>query len=251
MIAEIPGETTNGLLLKQGDKLALPINFLPQGDFEYSLKLINSFEEKTELLFSLVINDKTEVEETLSFESITYERSVNFSVSDQVKLTRNAKVFLFLRKGSVIKAFLPMTPRAIQKIENIFPDFSEICEKINLEIDLAENEENMSVRQYSTEPVSSRPAFDEKQIEELVFNRFFKGTISINEAQKQMDYVVYNKTFVPDGSKGFTKLKRAVYRRVVKSVYRRLTKNSYRKAYFAKLYRNYVNNNIISENIRD
>jgi hypothetical protein len=57
--------------------------------------------------------------------------------------------------------------------------------------------------------------------------------------------------FAPDGSRGFRKWKISFYRKLLRVTYRRLAKNSRSKQYLIKLYRNYINNDIISKNIQD
>ena len=86
------------------------------------------------------------------------------------------------------------------------------------------------------------------EVESFINARYFRGFLSLEEAEHQLDHVVLSKLFQPDGTRGFNKYKRAFYRRVIINIYRLVTKNRSRKVYFAKLYRNYVNNNLISEN---
>lgn len=91
-------------------------------------------------------------------------------------------------------------------------------------------------------------ATDEACIRSFVVHEIFRGFLTQDAAEMQLDYVVYQKSFAPDGTKGFNKFKRRVYRKVFVSTYRLLTANPVRKRYFAKLYRNYVNTNALAEN---
>ncbi|MBS1736023.1 MAG: hypothetical protein JSS98_05380 [Bacteroidetes bacterium] len=238
-------------LLKEGDQLAVPLHFSPQGDFVYPFSMINSFGEDTDLVVSIVVDEKVKKSESIRFESVTFKKDLSFSLSNQEE-SKNTRVTFLLKTGHVVNLFLPASPKAVQKIETVPCELTDVQDRINLEIDLAEKDEETLLRPFM--PSEGKPTpkvIDENHIESLIHNRFFKGFISLREAQQQLDYVIYNKLFAPDGSKGLLKWKRAVYRKFVRGVYRRLTKNSHRKQYFAKLYRNYINNNVISENIHD
>jgi hypothetical protein len=75
----------------------------------------------------------------------------------------------------------------------------------------------------------------------------FYEFISLEAAKKQLDYVIYEKLFSGTSGGFFKRLRRKVSRKFVTFSYRLLTRSERRKGYLAKLYRNYVNLNYLSE----
>lgn len=75
----------------------------------------------------------------------------------------------------------------------------------------------------------------------------FYELIDLEEAKKQLEYVVYHKFFNSNKGGVFKKFFRGLNRSIFIAFYKMLTRSESRKNAIAKLYRNYININYISE----
>ena len=234
--------------LKKDGQLSIPIGHLPEGNFSYPVKIINPFRQEIELIFSLSAKNKVQFVQKSNFVASSSTETLRFSVSEKDEW-RDIEIIVTLKKGSMARLYLPVSPRLHQNNVTIPATLQDTISKIRSEI---ETEEKIygksSQKKYLRTPATGTQHSEKMQV--ISPDIFFRGILNLEQAQRQLDYVIYNKLLAPDGTKGFTKWKRSLYRKTVISLYRRLSKNSTRRTYFAKLYRNYINNNIIADNLQ-
>ena len=90
-------------------------------------------------------------------------------------------------------------------------------------------------------------AQNQKPVHTIGQPQVFYELLNLEEAKKQLEYVVYNKAFSDKNGNSLAKAKRKAYRKFLITIYKILTRTENRKNYVAKLYRNYININYISE----
>ncbi|HET9825138.1 MAG TPA: hypothetical protein VFP87_07385 [Chitinophagaceae bacterium] len=235
----------NEFLLERDTEIKIPIEYLPASDFIYSITAINPFLEEIELNFRVRANDTVQFKKIICFSSVTVTESFQFSLSAD---SREIEVIFLLRSGSKVWLHFPVSPRLLQKIETTPTTIKETVIKIVSEIETEEDDEDYTDQKDSYQPIGA--AVPEPTNVDSFHLTHFKGVLNLQQAEKQLDYVIYNKVFGTEGASGFQKWKKSVYRRMVIFLYKKLSKDHSRKVYFAKLYRNYVNNNIIADNLQ-
>ena len=236
--------------LKRGCQIKIPIAYLPDGDFVYPVKIINPFKEESELIFTISTTDNLLSTKRYCFNSDKSFQALYFSTSNEG--CRDIEITIALRKGSMINLHLPVSPRLNQRIKTIPSTLHETIGKIENEIDLKRKSVGDLSRVSVSQNGSPERSVATHNAQPILIESLspFNGIINLEQAQRQLDYVVYNKMFSTNGKRGLKKIKLLFYRKLLTALYRRLSKNSTRKAYFAKLYRNYINNNIIAENLQ-
>ena len=207
--------------------------FLLKGDYYYRFTVKNPNQQSVKILINVSDGGSSVTEHILEFTQLIQEKEIVIQKSTD-RFAQPIEIIFVLETGNNIFITLPVSPVMATIIQTEDNDYESIANKI-------------------------QSAFDDKftrlyQSDELAFSKqlqmdLFKDCITTAEAEKQLDFIVYNKLFMPDGSKGFVKWKLALYRKIFRAVYRRLTKNTIRKKYFAKLYRNYINSSVISDNL--
>jgi hypothetical protein len=235
--------------LKTHGKARILVGHLPDGDFIYPVKIINPYQDEIEVTFlcygwKKLLNTKTT---RFSFKTVTIYFS--FSIPEG-EMYRDIEVRIALTKGSLVKVHLPTSPRLHQKIETFRAALQETIGNIRAELDLSETSAKSPKKYLPAESKSPQAAISETKQTISGDMRAFRGILTIEKAQRQLDYVIYNKIFSTEGISGFKKFKLKLYKKVVVVLYRRLSKNAARRKYFAKLYRNYINNNIIADNLQ-
>jgi len=234
--------------LKKDGQLSIPIGHLPDGNFSYPVKIINPFRQDIELIVSLSAKNKVQFVQKSNFNAASAIETLRFSVSEKDQW-RDIEIIVTLKKGSMVRLHLPVSPRLHQKNVTIPATLEDTISKIRSEIETEEKiYGKLSPGKYFAKPAPESQHSEKIQVASA--DIFFRGILNLEQAQRQLDYVIYHKLLSPDGSKGFTKWKRSFYRKILITTYRRLSKNSTRKTYFAKLYRNYINNNIIADNLQ-
>ena len=249
---EVAFNKEHTILLNKSHQLNIPIGYLPQGDFNYPIIATNPFLEEIELIFYVYADKTIQFKKKCCFTSVKPMESFNFSISKQGGL-RNIVITLLLNKGTKIWLHLPISPRLLQKIKTTSATIKETVEKIISEIKMEENDfEYPSEKDLSTDNQMTfikNNSGEDKNID-LTGILHFKGVLNLEQAQRQLDYVIYNKMFLSENAKGFRKWKQSLYRKIVIFLYRKLSRNPTRRTYFAKLYRNYINNDIIANNLQ-
>jgi hypothetical protein len=229
---------------KNGD-IKIPIAYLPAGDFVYPVTATNPFLEEIELVFIVKSHEKCYCKKKLLFSAVTATERFHFSTSSE---HRDLEVIISLTVGSKCWLNLPVSPLLAHKIEASPSRIKETVIKIISEIE--NDEDDVDDHSHKDSYGSTTPVtVESKRINGSQVSHF-KGMVNLEQAQKQLDYVIYNKLFHSEGTRGFKKWKESFYRRVLIFLYKALSRNPSRRVYFAKLYRNYINNNILADNLQ-
>jgi hypothetical protein len=232
--------------IEKGGEIKIPIAYLPEGNFLYPVTAINPFLEEIELGFIVKSNEKLYCKKKVHFSAITATERFNFSTSSE---SRDIEMIVVLNKGSKCWLHFPVSPLLVQTIETSRATIHETVIKIISEIENEENDRDDHPPPRNSVSHSTLGPAENKPISEFQVSHF-KGMVNLDQAQKQLDYVIYNKIFKSEDATGFQKWKKSLYRRTVILLYKKLSKSPSRRMYFAKLYRNYINNNIIADNFQ-
>jgi hypothetical protein len=203
------------------------------GDYYYRFTVKNPFKQTVKVLITVSDGDSPVTEHVLEFTDLIKDKEIVISKSTE-RFAQPIEITFALKAGKNILITLPVSPIMVPELKTEDKDYESIAYKIQSAFD----------DKFSQLHQSAEQAFSKQMQMEI-----FKDCITTAEAERQLDFIVFNKLFAPDGSKGFTKFKRALYRKFLRAIYRRLTKNTIRKQYFAKLYRNYINSSVISDNL--
>lgn len=245
-MSKIPLSTTL-IILNNYEPAKINFTSLPQDTYTLHFSIINSLGNDFEL--SISTSHTPEKNTIVSGDNRTYKFNYTFQVTEPAPvdiaftLTKGEKLFIrHARLPHIALNSFSQTP--LLKI----PDF---VNAVYIEDETAKKDTLDSYRPvdiYTRLYKQMETQNNRIVIDDLRSNpSFFYELIDLETAKKQMDYVVYEKMFSQTGGSWFGKMKRKVYRKIFRSLYRLLTRNSHRKNYFAKLYRNYVNINYISE----
>ena len=239
----------NMLILKLGHASQVNLGKLPKSSYFYRFFIYNPSGATGILKVIAAGKDRKAKEGIVKFKGIVTEYRYNFDTIDPFG---SCHINFLLEKNETVFLRLPVSPVIIQEVDEQQPFLFGLDEDILSRIDEADAEgfQKLVGRKKSPDP-SNRPGMsviNTKEIESFINARYFKGFLSLSEAERQLDHVVFHKMFNPDGAKGFARFKKRFFRRVLKAVYRLLTRNRSRKLYFAKLYCNYINGGVLAEN---
>ncbi len=209
---------------------------LTKGKYKYCVRIQNPLGQSYKLHIIIKGNQDKKIYEIKTSEAfvekeIFLQQTADFNSSE-------ITIHFTLEEGAFININFPVSPSLLTSVSKEDKSYLKIIAPVEA-----------SFRQDYLESLQHNNPPTEKVKPDFIAKDFFEGCLSISDAEKQLEYVVYHKWFIPDGSKGFLKWKRAFYRVIFKGIYKAFTKNTHRKRYFAKLYRNYVNNSIIAENL--
>ncbi|WP_205509330.1 hypothetical protein [Longitalea arenae] len=243
----------NPVTLSLNEPYLVSIGKTPPGKYAYHVNVLNPANDSP--ILKVFINNKNvnKNEQVYNLSEISEQIEYNFNT---IGKEEHSIVFL-LTKGTSLTLQLPVSPVMVQDVEEETSMLLGLDENIALKVNELESEDHTTGNTkanrgpYASRQQHSGGAASLREIEQFVNARYFRGFLSTEESERQLDHVVFNKMFAPDGSKGFAGFKRKVYRKMLVSIYRLFTKNRSRKLYFAKLYRNYVNNNLLSENFHN
>ncbi|THU33529.1 hypothetical protein FAM09_25615 [Niastella caeni] len=236
------------ITLSLNEPFLVPIGKTPSGKYAYHVNVLNPANDSP--ILKVFINNKNvnKDEHVYKLSEITAQIEYNFDTTGKEE---NTIVFL-LTRGTGLTLQLPVSPVMVQEVKEEVSMLLGLDDKIVSKVGELESEDQATGnKRINREPYTrqqSASATSLREMEQYINARYFRGFLSVEESERQLDHVVLNKMFAPDGSKGFTRFKRKVYRKMLVSIYRLFTKNRSRKLYFAKLYRNYVNVNLLSDN---
>lgn len=240
------------MLLKNHQSFLQELGKLPRGKYIYRFSVHGQSNKPGKLQVSIESNTARHDPQVIEFSQEISEHELIFECKEDY----NQNKILFLGdpvqhctlKLPVSALFLHETverPAAMAGLEqNIISLVNALDTSDSL---FRRNAELPKIQAQDSTPGSRQ--MDIKEIENFINIHYFKGFLTIEEATRQLDFVVFEKMFRPDGSKGFTKFKRKFYGKTLRFFYRKLTKNTDRKRYFAKLYRNYINTNALADNL--
>jgi len=236
-------------ILQTANKLKIPLGFIPQGDFIFPVHINNPLAKEIKLSLTVFSNGIMVQETSLDFSNSNYCCDFCFTINNPLG-SIDTYIEAIFEKTSSVKIHFPVSPRKRTSFHPHQSDWHEEEELINTEITEWENDSIQTLSNTtSTNKLNEATAMNKRQIESFVQMRYFRGLLSLEDAQKQMDFVIEHRLFSAGNEKGFKKWKLAFYRKVTRFLYKLITRNSRRKIYLAKLYRNYVNNNLIAENL--
>jgi hypothetical protein len=237
--------------LRTDTSLEVHLGQLPAGTYMYFFSIVNAFSTHFEIAISIRGTgfDSLVLKENFKRQNL----NVTFSVSPD-EVSNDIIIQFDLKTGSSIYIDATAFPQLVssqslpvnqtwateEMINNLFIGNEEKRERVldgyrPVDIYLRLFKEVQAQNQYKSLQSFSQPA------------PLFYELIDIAEAKKQLDYVVYNKFFSSTGGGALRKFVRKVYRRFFIIFYKLLTRSEGRKNVIAKLYRNYININYISE----
>ena len=219
------------LLLKKGEESISEYPHLPAGVFCCRFTVRNPSAESYELVVKVTDDAGNSEEHRFQGDKMVVEQELTIEKRSD-KFASPIRVSFRLFQGKDVGIRLPVSPMMTSAVKMEKQNYLSAVNKVKNA--LSENSGPLTDNQ----PHPVNPFFNLKSRESL---------LTLRQAEEQLDFVIYQKMFVPDGSRGFVKKKRALYRRLVRFTYRKLVKNTVRKRYIAKLYRNYVNLNTLFE----
>jgi hypothetical protein len=240
----------NPVTLSLNEPFLVSIGKIPPGKYAYHVNLLNAANDSP--ILKVFINSKNvnKNERLFNLSAISQQIEYNFNTTG----IETYSITFLLIKGKGITLQLPVSPVMVQEVEEEVSMLLGLDDNIVSKVNQLESEDHSTGNiktAHSPHPARQQPATGAvsfREVEHFMNARYFRGMLSTEESERQLDHVVYDKMFAPDGSKGFAGFKRRVYRKMLTGLYRLFTKNRSRKLYFAKLYRNYVNVNLLSEN---
>ena len=241
----------NEVFIRSGEPLSLEIGYLPSGSFSYPFILSNPYRENIRLRLSLNHHGTQLSEQVFQINDERSSIAFQFSVDKHIEGDGFFLHFELLTSRPVM-LYLSVNPVYAQHVKDSQPFLFGFDDRLIESIRSYEGVPASKVEKTSGgDSFEQEPGVSVEYIDAYIRAKYFRGFLSLSEAGKQLDHVIYNKFMAPDGSTGFTKWKRKVYRKMVTSIYRRLTRNTIRQAYFVKLYRTYINTNLLSENFNN
>jgi hypothetical protein len=238
----------NHTMLSTNEPFLVHLGKIPAGKYTYHVNVLNAADDAPVL--KVFINNKnvSSNEHIFKISEISKEIEYNFDTTGSGEYS----ITFLLTQGTGLTLQLPVSPVMVHEMHEEASMLLGLDEKILSKANELESEDGSTGKVKSTRGPYSRQqnagTASFREIESYINARYFRGMLSLEESERQLDHVVYNKMFAPDGSKGFSGFKRKVYRKFLRGIYRLFTKNRSRKLYFAKLYRNYINTNLLSEN---
>lgn len=240
----------NAIILQINETFRKNIGKMPPGRYVYHFNVLGPANESGSLTVFIDNNNVKENERVYDLAELSTELKYNFNTTSY----ESCIIVFLLSKGKEITLQLPVSPYLVQDVMEEPSMLLGLDDKILLKVDelesggiFAENK-NTNTDNRRCGLKTGADAASLREIEQFINARYFRGMLSTEESVQQLDYVVSHKLFAPDGSVGFTRFKRNIYRKLIKAAYHFIIRNRSRKLYFAKLYRNYVNSNILSEN---
>jgi len=243
----LPGDNT--LVLNSSVPRKVELGKLPLGHFSYRFYIYNPSGTPRKLTLAFSGKGWKTEPQTIDIDELGSMHVYNF---DTLSAFEYCQVDLSCDAGEDIHLRLPVSPILIQSTEEVSTFLFGLDDQIITRLDELEQDtpSGRSKKQSLFVDNTGLQSANTKDIEAFVHARYFKGFLSVDEAGRQLDFVVFHKMFNTDGDKGFVRLKKKVYRKLLKGVYRLLIKNRSRKMYMAKLYCNYLNMGVLAENLQ-
>lgn len=214
--------------LFEGEQFEKSFPYLIPGDFLYAFAIQNPAGKSYELILKVTDEFSISTDHVFTSEELVREEKIIFSKGLKASAS-NVRISFQLYKGTGINIQLPVSPIMASSIKNEKQSYLSIANRVK---------EAFTIKLPLTNNfLENEPKNEDANIEKC---------LSFLEAEAQLDFVIYNKLFNPDGSKNFIKWKRILYRKIVIFIFRSLTKNKIRKRYFVKIYRNYINIDILA-----
>lgn len=234
----------------EGDHIRLVYGYLSSGDFEYNLRFKNLYNGETQLHIELFSGNALKQQFQIISRDPQSEHQFQFSTQQPWP---DFALELTVIAGEKVKIVFPVTPVLKQRIKHLRSHLEEYESTIVQEVEQFEKNNHTLFSQAGSfqNQDSETQTLNKVQVETIIHKRYFRGLITTEEAESQMDFVVRSKLFAPNGERGFSNVKRKFYRGIFQFIYRLLSRNSHRKRYISKIYRNYLNNNTLADNFHD
>lgn len=214
--------------LREGEQFEKSFPYLIPGNFLYPFTIQNPSGGLYEVIVKVTDEFSISTDYIFTSEELIREEKIIFR-KDLKKLASNVQISFQLYKGKGIKIQLPVSPIMATSIKNEKQSYLSIANRVK---------ETFAVKLHHTNTFFENESKNENEV--------IEKCISFSEAEIQLDFIIYNKLFNSDGSKGLIKWKRVLYRKILIIIFRSLTKNKIRKRYFVKIYRNYINIDILA-----
>lgn len=238
------------MVLKNHQSFHLELGKLPKGKYIYRFGVNGPAEKTGTLSISIESNGSRISTQAIPFTNDINEHELVIDCKEDFAI--NALLFQGDDNISCILR-LPVSALSMHEISDRPAALGGLDQNIVSRVNSLDSTDNLMKKRRELANNHTPDHFHSQQvnieeIEGFINLRYFEGFLSMEQAMRQLDFVVYEKMFRDGRSKGFTRFKRKVYGKTLRFLYRTLTRNYSRKQYFAKLYRNYINSNLLAEN---
>jgi hypothetical protein len=225
------------------------IGFLPEGEFYYPISFSKQSKDTATVKIKILSQEKCIAEHDVRLTDKKGVIPLSFSI---LRTNKGWGKEIIIESPSLhaIQYSNPISPKIQSKVRTSHVNKS-VADEISQEIKTY----NFLKRDYkpinhstTNEPSNTEVSLNENQLKAFFDQTYFRGLLSTDEAGKQLDYVIYHKLFTKGKANFMNRFKRRIYRRFTISIYSLLTKNSIRKIQVVKLYKNYINTNILADN---
>lgn len=234
--------------LHLGEETFMNLGILPPGKYTHHFTIINPFADYFELLV------ERSNEAGVSF--LVKDKSAKKNINIPFKAYGDKEIiFQFhLKTGHSISIKPAISPQLHSAMQGTLPRSLMISDLANSFFVHEETKRQALSEDYRPVDVYARvfkevQARNEKDSGNHISGApdFFYELIDLNTSKKQLDYVVFEKFLAARKGNMFRRARRKLARKLFVFAYKVLTRDENRKNYLAKLYRNYINMNYLSE----
>lgn len=226
----------------------LNLGRLPAGQYAYHLSFLNPFKQHFEIEAKIL----GDFQNTFVIADNSPKRNIHLVFNAQPD--KETLISLHLKEGESIFV-KPAICAQLHTDEQKLPTHALLARGLINSFYIQDRDKRESVAD-SFRPVDIYArVFQDVQLHNDVnsSNGFLKSSetfydfIDLEAARKQLDYVVLEKMLIERKGGFFSRIKRKMARKFFVTAYKIFIRNEARKNYVAKLYRNYINMNYLSE----
>lgn len=233
--------------IQNGETKVIEIGFLPEGIFQLPISFSKQSDDVIKFKISILSQNKSILEQEKSISEKNGTILLNFTITNK---GWGKKIIIESTSLKHVRLSIPISPKLQTKAQTSTINKSiskEISQEIKIFRSLSQSSKTFQYLDIN-DSQSKESQLNLTQLKVFFDQTYFKGLLSYEEAAKQLDYVIHNKLFSQGKNSFVNRLKRKIYRRFTISLYALLTKNSIRKIQMVKLYKNYINTNVLADN---
>ncbi len=233
--------------LQTSEEKLINLGRLPDGKYTYHLAILNPFKH----YFEIDIGITGKAHRILLIMETSEKKNINLPFeadSDKETIIR-----LQLKKGEFLFIKPAVCPQIYGDIEESLSHSLLVPDMVNSFFVQEQTKREAITEAYKPFDIYAR-VFKEVQLYNSVsVNSFSKSSeifyefIDMETSKKQLDYVIFHKMLTEKKGSFFKRITRKLARKIFITIYKSLTCSENRKNYIAKLYRNYINMNYLSE----